>query len=349
MNTDQIVSAGINHMSAPVGRRESLAVLPDQLERTLVYIKSFAGFSEAVVLSTCSRVEVYGVAAEPAFAEEQLVSYFVSKGGDAAARELSVRRGAAAVSHLFRVACGLDSWIVGESEILGQVKQAYQAAFAKGLTGSTLNRAFQRALNAGKTVRAETGLQNGIHSIGGAAALLAGRIFGPLREGRIVVFGAGAVAEAVARHLAAKNFRQILVANRTVSRAVAVARALGGRAVGFEEGLAALSDAEAAIFSTASPEPLLRAPRLSSLTRGRTRSLFLIDLGLPRNVDPACAAQNGVYLYNLDDLKGVVGESMAGKAAAREQASALSAALAAECVAEIEKAARRPAAAGRGR
>lgn len=332
MDSSGLFLVGVNHLTAPVACRERTAVLAGELRETLIHLMGLADLREAVVLSTCSRVEIIATARDPESAASSLKNWLVSRAGAEAEAAVYVHREADAVRHLFRVTAGLDSWIIGESEIQGQVKRAYQLAFELKATGRVLNRVFQRAVNAGKSIRTQTGIQDGIHSIGGAAALLARKIFNDAERGRIVVFGAGEAAEAVARHLAAKNFRQIWVANRTVERARAVAAPLGGEAVSFDEGIKKLAETEAAVFSTACPKPLLEAATLRPLLTGRKRPLFLIDLGMPRNVESACGRIPEVYLYNLDDLKEIVRGSAAKKSAGKERAEVLVSSAAEECV-----------------
>ncbi len=306
-------------------------------------LKARARLSEIVLLSTCSRMEVIAAAENPEEAVAVLTEWFMERGGQDTVAALYTRTGAEAVRHAFRVSCGLDSWIIGESEILAQVKRAYQFSQERRLTGRRLNRVFQMALAAGKAVRSETGIQNGIHSIGGAAALLARRIFSTDVDHRFLVVGAGEAAEAVAKHLAAKNFKDLIVANRTLERAQTLAAQLGGKAVTFEQGLDALADVEAAVFSASCPEVLLKAEDLKRRISVRRKPLFLIDLGVPRNIDAACGGIEGVYLYNLDDLKGVVAQSMSAKAADKGKAEDMAAERAKDCVVELEKAAaRRP-------
>lgn len=344
LGKNALIGIGFSHLLAPLSCRERAIVPESRLGEVARELSGALRSEELVLLSTCSRLEVYAVSAEPEETLARAKAWFVERAGAEIAPCLSGRRGEAALEHLFRVTAGLDSWIMGESEILGQVKRAYESARAAGLTGPVLNRAFQSAAAAGKSARAKTGIQQGVHSIGGAAALLARSIFGADAEGATVVFGAGEAARATVRHLAAKNFAKVLVANRTLARAEELAREICGRGAGFEEGLEALATAEIAVFSVSSAGPVLTADELKRRLHGRRRPLFLIDLGMPRNVEASCASLSGVYLYNLDDLKGVVARSVAGKEGEAEKAALLTAEAARACAAELDKAAARRAA-----
>ncbi|MBI3565903.1 MAG: glutamyl-tRNA reductase, partial [Elusimicrobia bacterium] len=327
-------------LNASVSAREKAVVPAPELAATLEKLQALASLDEIAIVSTCSRVEVYGVAADPARARGLVRAWFVERAGAAIEPALYDHEGLDALLHLFRVASGLDSWIIGESEILAQVKKAYQSALALGRTRRVLNRAFQTAIGTGKSVRTETGIQNGIHSIGGATAMMAKRIFGEEAGGGILVFGAGQTAEAVVRHLAAKKFDKIVVANRTVENARTIADALGGQAVGLAAGLALLDSVEVAVFSTAASEPLVTAEALKAVLARRRKPLFLVDLGVPRNVEPACAKLDSVYLYDLDDLKRMIRDSMSGKLAEKDRAEALAAEAAADCRTELDKTSR---------
>jgi len=257
MNSEHVFLVGLSRLNALPACRERAAIGAAELPGALAELKAGAGLAEVVLLSTCSRVEVVGAARDPLHAAESVKAWFIRRMGADVAAALSVRQGREAVHHLFRVACGLDSWIIGESEILGQVRLAYQAAHDLKMTGRVLNRVFQMAVSAGKSVRSRTGIQNGIHSIGGAAALLVKRIFQSGSDGQTLVVGAGQAAEAVVRHLAAKDFRRILVANRTFERAQALAASLGGEALPYLEGLKRLDQVEVAVFSASCSGPLL--------------------------------------------------------------------------------------------
>lgn len=340
MNTSQLFQIGISHLLAPLAARERAAIAAGEEQRVALELKRAAGIQEIVLLSTCSRLEVYGAAPDPERAEAEVRRWFLARAGEEIAPALVSRRGGEALAHLFRVAAGLDSWIIGESEILGQVKRAYESARGAASTGPALNRAFQSALAAGKAARSQTAIQNGVHSIGGAAAMLARTIFGLREDGAIVVFGAGEAAEAAVRHLSAKNFRRIAVANRTTEKAEALAARVGGQGVSFERGLDLLAEVEVAVLSTSSRAAVLEPAALSAIMRRRGgRSLFLVDLGMPRNADPACAAIPGVFLYDLESLKDVVARSVAGKAGEKEKAEELVARASSACAVEIDKAA----------
>ncbi|MFI5345548.1 MAG: glutamyl-tRNA reductase [Elusimicrobiota bacterium] len=340
MRTRGMFQIGISHLLAPLAAREKITIAAADIEGVLLELKRSWELDEIVLVSTCSRFEIYGMAPDSDRALESARGWFVSRAGAEIEPSLVAREGGEALAHLFRVAAGLDSWIIGESEILGQVKRAYETARAAAVTGPTLNRSFQSALAAGKAARAQTAIQNGVHSIGGAAAMLARTIFGLRNDGAIVVFGAGDAAEASVRHLSAKNFSRIFVANRTADKAEALAARVGGTGVSFERGLDMLAETEIAVFSTASPVALLEPAALEEIMRRRGgRSLFLVDLGMPRNVNPACAAMPGVFLYDLESLKDVVARSVAGKSGEKEKAEGLVAIAAAACAAEIDKAA----------
>ena len=331
-----LVMVGINHLTAPVALREKTALSSSDLPGVLAQLRAL-GLEEVVVLATCSRMEIYAGGRNPTASGVLLRDWFLARGGEALAGFLMEKSGPDALRHLFRVASGLDSWIIGESEILGQVKRAYQAALEAKATGRLLNQVFQKALAAGKHVRSRTGIQNGIHSIGGAAAQLARKIFSGRDPGGVVVFGSGEAAESVVRHLAAKNFPKIWVASRSLERAAAVAGPLGAEPLLVADGLAKIAEAEVAVFSTACEHPLLERQALAKLIGGRQRPLFIVDLGLPRNVDSDCAEVPGAYLYDLDDLKRIVRESMDSKAPEKERAEALCVLAAADCLSELEK------------
>jgi len=305
-----LIFAGLNHKSGPVEIRERLAIpgLSAARERLVA-----AGFREAVVLSTCNRFEVYAAVEGPVESSLEKLGESLDdiSGLDASAH---VRRGwgADAVGHLFMVAAGLDSLVVGESEILGQVKQAYEAAKAAGATGKLTNVLFQRALFVGKLVRERTGIGFGQTSAASVAVELAQRIFGRLHGREALILGAGAMAEAAARHLLSAGAGRIRIANRTWERALSLSTVLGAVPVAWEDFPKQLALADIVIASTGSSEPILaRAAVERAMSERRGRALFIIDIAMPRDVCEDAAGLEGVYLYSLSDLEEIVAENVA--------------------------------------
>jgi glutamyl-tRNA reductase len=313
---------GLNHESAPIGIREKMAVSPHALPQTLESWKSKANVDEIVCLSTCNRMEVYAQSKNHEASRQALEQLLEAHAGvSTLPQHLYYHEGDETVHHLFSVASGLDSMVKGEHEILAQVKQAYQAAQEGGFTGKLLNVLFQRSLYVGKRVRTETGLGEGGASVGSIAVGMAARIFGDLREKQIMILGAGEMAEATARHLMAQNAKSILVANRTFDRACDLAKAFGGSALHFEEGLRKMVDVDIVICSTAAPRAVITTPRMKQVMEARKgRSLFLVDIAMPRDVDPAVNDIENVYLYNIDDLEHIVAANTASRAKEAELA-----------------------------
>jgi glutamyl-tRNA reductase len=301
---------GLSHHLAPVEVRERLVVDEDKLREILGDLAGRGVVAEVVVLSTCNRVEIYGVAEVPS--EARAVGF----------RQLGAHRGVPltelepllytktddeAIGHLFRVTASLDSMLVGEPQITGQVKEAFALAQACGTVGSLLHAAMTQAFNVAKKVRTETGVGRHAVSLSFAAVELARKIFGSL-DGKSVLFvGAGEMGELAARRMSELGALPPYVANRTAARAEALARELGGAAVPFEHAARLLGEVDIAIASTAAPEPVITAADVRAALSGRgTRPLFLIDLGVPRNVDPAVAGLDGAFCYDVDDLRAVV-------------------------------------------
>ncbi|MBK6879555.1 MAG: glutamyl-tRNA reductase [Elusimicrobia bacterium] len=300
---------GVSHRTAPVEWRERLAVPDDRLPALVERLRARAAVEEAVVLSTCNRVEVYAVTeADDAVrlrgevaqwhSDPRLAETFYQHDDDAAVR------------HLFRVAAGLDSLVIGEAEILGQVRRAYDLAKQAGATGKLTNVLFQRAMYVGKAVRTQTKISEGPTSVPSLAVSLAERIFGDLAACRALVVGAGAMAELALRALKSQKVAELVVANRTAEKAAALAQAIGARAALFADLSKELARADIVLCSTGSPEFIFREPQVAAaLHERRGRSLFFIDIAVPRDVDPAVDALDNVYLYNVDDLEGLVAES----------------------------------------
>lgn len=311
MKSQIMFVAGISFKTAPVALREQLAVAPTRLIETATKLKIEGGLSELVLLSTCNRVELYGVAesieglprllASLARTNIDLSSYLYIHTGDAAAR------------HLFSVASGLDSMVLGETEITGQIKNAYEAALAAKLTGRVLNAAFQRAFQVVKAIRTQTQIGRGATSVGSVAVQLAEKILGSDFEAKtVMIIGAGKMGEACVRHIAKKGLRSIIVANRTLESAQELAREFGGRAVNYmDEGLAAMCEADIVVSSTGCPETILDREDVETVMRQRpNRPLFLIDIAVPRDIATEVAELENVFLYNIDHLERLVLENV---------------------------------------
>ncbi len=308
----KLLLIGISHKTAPVERRERLFVPEERLPAFLEGLRRSPGVSEAVALSTCNRVEVYAVVDEAA------------GDGGAVRRALSDLQGHPlrdehfyglededAVRHLLRVASGLESLVIGESEILGQVKRAYELARQAGATGKLTNVLFQRAMYVGKMVRTQTGISEGPSSVASLAVALAQRIFGDLAQSRVLIVGAGKMAELSARSLLSQKALSLTVVNRTFSKAQELAERFQAKAAPFERLLEEVALADVVICSTGSPEPLLRHDAVAEVLKERRgRSLFFIDIAVPRDVEPSVHKLENVYLYNIDDLESLVAESL---------------------------------------
>ncbi|HEV2393773.1 MAG TPA: glutamyl-tRNA reductase [Verrucomicrobiae bacterium] len=304
-----IVVIGLSHHSSAVTVRERLAFTESQIPAALQTLRDSGNASEAVILSTCNRVEVYAATSlEPSKAFEALQEFLVTchdyrdplnEGFYAYAEPQSLH-------HLFKVACGLDSMVLGETEILGQLKKAYDLALQSGHTGGRLNKAFQRAFNVAKHIRSSTNIQRGSISIGSVAVELAEKVFSDLRERQVMVIGAGDTGEKTARALLSRGARSIIVTNRSYEKAQALAQELGGRAVRFDDWATEFEQIDIVISSTAAPHCILDRPKLEPLMKlRRNRPLLLIDIAVPRDIAPEVNFMENVYLFNIDDLQAV--------------------------------------------
>jgi glutamyl-tRNA reductase len=303
-----IICGGLTFEGAPVELREKVAFRESRLPEALVELKQALGLREAVLVSTCNRVEYFGETSQPDFAAlawPDFLRRFHAVTEDF--RPLSFQlRGMPCVEHLFAVASGLKSMVVGETEILGQLKDAYDIARVQGQTGKWTNRLFQSSFAAAKSVRSRTAITRGSVSVGSVSVDLAEKIFGDLRECRVMVIGAGETSERTARSLLGHGVRSILVANRTHDRAAALAGELGGEAVRWEEWEDRAVDVDIMISSTSAPHYVLTAARMEALVKRRgRRPLFLIDLAVPRDFEPAINLLDDVYLYDIDDLRSI--------------------------------------------
>jgi glutamyl-tRNA reductase len=307
----KIFGTGLSYKTAPVALREQLAVRPSQLRCATCRLKVHGGLSEVVLLSTCNRVEIYGVTdALPENVAPSLFEHLTGRSLDLGAY-LYLRQGEEAITHLFTVAGGLDSMVLGETEITGQMKQAYQAAREMKLTGRVLNRIFQRALQTAKEVRTFTSIGRGATSVGSVAVDLAEKVFGSsLPEKAVMIIGAGKMGEACVRHLAKKGVRSVLVSNRSIDRARNLAGEFDGRAIRFDQCVEAMGEADIVVSSTGCPQTILHRPQVeAAMKERRNRPLVLIDIAVPRDIAPEVQRVPNVYLHNIDDLESIVREN----------------------------------------
>ena len=307
----EIVLVGLNHRTAPVEVRERVSFNAEQTRRAAEELRARGILEETLVLSTCNRSEVYGVPPESSHECAPVLSTFLSEfhsvGADVLSVSLYHHYDHEAVRHLFRVAAGLDSMLLGEAEILGQVREAYRFAHEHGATGPVLNRLFQGALEVGKRVRAETELGTRPMSAASAGVKLAERIFGKLSERKALVLGAGTISEQVVSHLRDRGIAQLQVMNRSRERADELAKQFGGKVAGWGEWDAALQSPDVIVSSVSTEEPVLRRDIVQRAMAARgNRALFLMDLGVPRNIDPGVGELYNVYVYNTDDLSEIV-------------------------------------------
>ena len=305
-----IVLVGLNHRSAPVELRERLAFRDDQLQGAFARLRNELAIREAAILSTCNRVEIYAGVPELQGTIEGLQRFLGDHGAMEAAGlapRLYSYTEPQSVHHLFSVASGLDSMVIGEAEILHQVKRAYELARQHEATGKVLNVLFQRALNTAKTVRTRTGIGRGCTSVGSVAVELAQKIFGSLDRSTVLLLGAGKIGEVTLKRLAVRGVRDVRVANRSFERGARVAELHRACAVPWEQLAAQLVEADIVISSTSAPGAILsRSEVASAMQARRQRPLCLIDLGVPRNVEPAVGSLENVYLFDIDDLQGLI-------------------------------------------
>jgi glutamyl-tRNA reductase len=303
-----IICGGLTFEKTPIELREKVAFRDAQLPEALQRMKQLLGLSEAVLVSTCNRVEYFAVTTQPeqaAAAWPDFLRHFHAVTEDFAPLSFQLH-GRPCVEHLYSVASGLKSMVVGETEILGQLKDAYQIAHAHGQTGKWLNRLFQSSFAAAKSVRSRTAITRGSVSVGSVAVELAEKIFGDLRGCRVMVIGAGDTSEKTARSLLGHGVTSLLVANRTFDRAGALALELGGEAVHWDEWEDRAVAVDIMISSTSAPHYVLTQSKLEVLLKRRERRpLFLIDLAVPRDFEPSINLLDDVYLYDIDDLQSI--------------------------------------------
>lgn len=307
----EIVLVGLNHRTAPVEVRERVSFTTEQARRAAEQLRARGILEETLVLSTCNRSEVYGVPPESsrecAPGLSSFLSEFHSVRPDVLNISLYHHYDREAVRHLFRVSAGLDSMLLGEAEILGQVREAYRFAYELGATGPVLNRLFQGALEVGKRVRAETDLGTRPMSVASAGVKLAERIFGKLTERSALVLGAGTISEQVVSQLRDRGIAHLCVMNRSRDRAEELAKEFGGKVVAWGEWETALQSPDVVVSSVSAEEPVLpRAVVEQAMGARGNRALFLMDLGMPRNIDAGVGKLYNVYVYSMDDLSDIV-------------------------------------------
>jgi glutamyl-tRNA reductase len=322
-----IFIVGVSHRNSPLEVREALAFPRDRLSEALHRMLSEAGVEEAMILSTCNRVELYGRASDATADHERALSALATflaayHGRTTSELESFIYRlvDAEAVRHAFRVAASLDSMVIGEPQILGQVKEAYHAAEEAGTLGATLGALRNRSLSAAKRARTQTGIGHNAVSVSFVAVELARKIFGELHDRHVLLVGAGKMSELAARHLVRQGARATVVGGRTLERAEELAAALGGRSVPLSALRTEMAAAEIVISGTGAPGLVIRREDVEAARARRgPRPLFLIDIAVPRDIEASVGELDGVFLYDLDDLRGVAESNLRER---RKEASA---------------------------
>lgn len=312
-----LLLAGVSHQRTSLDLREKLYFAPEKMKETLDRLSRYSGLDEQVILSTCNRVEIYSAAPNMEEGVDAIRSFLCESGHvlpEELTKHLYVCHGEDVLRHLFLVASSLDSMVVGEPQILGQVKDAFRMAREEGYAGKVMTEVFSRAFRVAKKVREETALGENAVSVSSVAVDLAKKIFGSLKGRTVLLLGAGEMSELAARHLLTHGASQILVANRTLSRAQTLADTLGGRAVGFDAISREMAAADIVIASTGAPHIVVtKEIVLSALEARRDAPIFLIDIAVPRDVDPAVNDIENVFLYDIDDLQSVVAANLKGR------------------------------------
>jgi glutamyl-tRNA reductase len=304
-----VVVIGLSHHTSPVEMRERFAFVESKIPAALKSLRDSGIADEAVILSTCNRVEIYAASSlEPAKAFSELKQFLKNFHAleNFSGEEIYALAEPQSLQHLFKVACGLDSMILGETEILGQIKDAYALAHKNKFTGARLNKIFQRAFHVAKHIRTHTNIQRGSVSVASVAVELAEKIFSSLAERDVLVIGAGETSEKVARALFSRGAKSIIVASRSFERAEILAKEFSGRAVQFDSWSEEFQKIDIAISSTSAPHHILDSAKLEPLMRARkNRPLLLIDIAVPRDIAPDVNFLENVYLYNIDDLQSI--------------------------------------------
>ena len=307
----EIIVVGLNHKTAPVEVREKLAFSKELLEQALEGIKSCEGVYEGFILSTCNRVEICAVVSDVQVGHKSVQQFLegVHQGEiqDSLEPYFYYYESQEAIRHVFRVACSLDSMVIGEPQILGQIKEAFQEARCRKSTGVILNRLFNKALSVAKRVRTQTRIAESPVSVSSAAVELAGRIFGQMEQIAVLLVGSGEMAELAARHFTGEGVRRIKILGRSFERASELAKVFQGEAVPFDSLFSELRETDIVICSTSATHYLITADQMRKVIQARkNRPIFLVDLSVPRNIEPQINRIDNVYVYDIDDLQMVV-------------------------------------------
>lgn len=324
----QLVVLGLNHKTAPVDVRETFSLSEERIRASLTHLDDYSEIAECVILSTCNRTEVYAVMDEDETVEakEELKAFLLdmAKSSDVADEYFYAHYGADCIRHLFRVASSLDSLVIGEGQILNQVKKAYSVAKAEKATRTVLNMLFHRAIKTGKKVRTETRIAYSAVSVSYAAVELAKKTIGDLSHSNVLLLGAGQMGELTARHLVANGVKTVFVSNRKYMRAAELAETFGGVAVPFEEFMKSAESADVVITSTGAPHYLVERWDVERLMAKRAnRPLIFIDIAVPRDVEPEVGEVPNVNLYNIDDLEAVVESNLQIRQQEAEEAESI--------------------------
>jgi glutamyl-tRNA reductase len=308
-----ITAIGINHKTAPVEVRERFAC-PLKEGEELLFLANIPGVKEVVLLSTCNRVEIYAVCKKELFPEQILNEFLLMKtGGEEAAKEYRkfffIKTGNSAVEHILSVPAGLVSMVVGETQITKQFKEAFETAKRLGTVGTILNKLYEFALKTAKRVRTETEISKTPVSVSYIAVLLAKKIFGFLEDTKVLVLGAGEMAELTAQYLNREN-AQIFVANRTFEKALSLAKKIGANVVRWEDFKNFLKEVDIVIVSTGATDYIITADEIRKLFKRKETPTVFIDISVPRNVEPSIGNLEGVFLYNIDDLKRIAEQNL---------------------------------------
>ncbi len=308
----QFIVLGLNHKTAPISVRESVAFTREEIVDALCHLYEYENIVEGLILSTCNRMEVYAVLEDDCSYKETLLDMLskMTKSTKLQEEYFYFYQGREAMEHLFRVASSLDSLVVGEGQILSQVKQAYVLAHSQGTTGTLLNIIFQRAIMIGKKVRSVTGIAGKPISVSYTAVTLAERVIPNFTEAKALILGAGEMSELVAKHLQSHGVSSIFVSNRTYDRAVELASRLGGKAIHLDHFLEEAKNVDILLTSTGAPHYLLSYKQAVELMQKRNgKSIVMIDIAVPRDIDPQVAMVDGITLFNIDELESVVEEN----------------------------------------